>query len=210
MLGDNELRDNVELSFSGAALKWYTYKEAAGQLSAEWRDQGGPPIVPGVRTQILAQLTPVNQMQFNEAKLRDRKQGIEERTIEYYYDVLDLCRRVDPNMGEAAKLGHLWRGLKPSVLERLWSLKPGTCEEFLQEVKRYHEMTSRTRQDEWAMGVLGKEDVGQNPSTGQGGAMERMEKMFGELMGVDVVAMSNSLRRQQMSSMPNWSRTGAN
>ncbi|KZS19597.1 Uncharacterized protein APZ42_013914 [Daphnia magna] len=131
--GDNELRDHVELSFSGAALKWYTYKEAVGQLSGEWRDQGGLPVVPGVRAQILAQFTLVNRMQFNEAKLRERKQGMEERTIEYYYDVLDLCRRVNPNMGEAVKLGHLWRGLKPSVLEKLWSLKPGTCEEFLQE-----------------------------------------------------------------------------
>ncbi|KAK4013212.1 hypothetical protein OUZ56_025446 [Daphnia magna] len=123
-------------------------------------------------------------MQFNEAKLRDRKQGMEERMIDYYYRVLDLCRRVDPNMGEAVKLGHLWRGLKPSVLKKLWSLKPGTCEEFLQEVKRYQEMTSRTRQDEWTLGILGKEDAGQNSTTGQGVSvgdrMERMEKMFGE------------------------------
>ncbi|KAK4025071.1 hypothetical protein OUZ56_010574 [Daphnia magna] len=46
-------------------------------------------------------------------------------------------------MGEAVKLGHLWSGLKPSVLKNLWSLKPGTCEEFLQEVKRYQETAGR-------------------------------------------------------------------
>ncbi|KAK4013189.1 hypothetical protein OUZ56_025423 [Daphnia magna] len=139
-----------------------------------------------IRAQILAQFTLVNRMQFNEAKLRDRKQGMEERMIEYYYDVLDLCRWVDPNMGEAVKQGHLWRELKPIVLEKLWSLKPGTCEEFLQEVKRYQEMTSRTRQDEWTLEILGKEDAGQNPTTGQGVSvgdrMERMDKMFGEEM----------------------------
>lgn len=56
-------------------------------------------MVPGVRAQILAQFTPVNLVQFNEAKLKNRKQGMEERTLEYYYHVLDLCRRVEPNMG---------------------------------------------------------------------------------------------------------------
>lgn len=28
---------------------------------------------------------------------------MEEHTLEYYYDVLDLCGRVDPNMEEAVK-----------------------------------------------------------------------------------------------------------
>ncbi|KZS02379.1 Uncharacterized protein APZ42_000603, partial [Daphnia magna] len=49
--GDEELRDHVELSLSGAAQKWYSYKEATGQLAAEWEDVAGPPIVPGVKTQ---------------------------------------------------------------------------------------------------------------------------------------------------------------
>ncbi|KAK4006341.1 hypothetical protein OUZ56_011495 [Daphnia magna] len=51
--GDDELRDHVELSLSGAAPKWYSYKEAAGQLAAEWEDGVGPTIVPGVKTQLL-------------------------------------------------------------------------------------------------------------------------------------------------------------
>ncbi|KAK4037480.1 hypothetical protein OUZ56_029513 [Daphnia magna] len=46
------------------------------------------PVVPRVRAQILAQFMPL---------------GMEEHTLEYYYDVLDLCGRVDPNMEEAVK-----------------------------------------------------------------------------------------------------------
>ncbi|KZR96358.1 Uncharacterized protein APZ42_009346, partial [Daphnia magna] len=72
--GDDELRDHVELSLSGAAQKCYSYKEAAGQLAAELEDVAGPPIVPGVKTQLLEQFKPVNQNRFNEAKLRERKQ----------------------------------------------------------------------------------------------------------------------------------------
>jgi hypothetical protein len=86
--------------------------------------------------------------------LRARKQGAEETTREYYYDVLDLCRRVNPRMAEAEKLKCPWRGLKPSVIEKHWSLKPTTCDGFLEEVKRLEELTSRS--EEWALGVLGE------------------------------------------------------
>ncbi|KAK4017391.1 hypothetical protein OUZ56_032703 [Daphnia magna] len=83
---DNKLRDHVELSLSGAAQKWYSYKEAAGQRAAEWEDDAGPPIVPGVKTQLFEQFKPVNQNLFNDAKLRERKQGIEESTSRPEYD----------------------------------------------------------------------------------------------------------------------------
>ncbi|KZS10098.1 Uncharacterized protein APZ42_025516, partial [Daphnia magna] len=138
-----------------------------------------PPIVPGVKTQLLEQFKTVNQNRFNEAKLRERKQGIEESTIEYFYDILDLCRRVDPNVSKAMKLAHLWRGLKPSLLEKLWNSKPNSCDEFLQEIKRYQEMTSRARHEEWAIGVIGK----QTPTAGSE-RMDRIEKLLEGLMGL--------------------------
>ncbi|KAK4004341.1 hypothetical protein OUZ56_006079 [Daphnia magna] len=75
------------------------------------------------------------------AKVRSIKQGIEESTLEYYYDMLDLSRKVDARMVEATELAYLWQGLRPSVLEKLWSLKLTNCDEFLQEVKRFQEMT---------------------------------------------------------------------
>ncbi|KAK4013981.1 hypothetical protein OUZ56_026529 [Daphnia magna] len=93
--------------------------EATGQLATEWQDAAGPPTEQGVKTQLLEQFRPVNQNRFNETKLIDRKQKIEDSTIDYFYDILDLCRRVDPNMIEATKLVHLWRGLKPSLQEKL-------------------------------------------------------------------------------------------
>jgi hypothetical protein len=123
----------------------------------------------------------VNQDQFNERRLKERKQEPEESTIEFIYDMLDLCRKVDPNMSEAAKLSHMWRGLKPSLTEKLWSLKPASCDEFLREVRRYQEMTSRARQEDWAMGMLGK----QMPPVKED-RLERLEKMMEGLMGAIV------------------------
>jgi hypothetical protein len=57
--------------------------------------------------------------------------------VEFFYDVLDLCGKVDPNMVETVKLQHLWRGLEPSLVEKFWSMKPAETDEFLTEVKSY-------------------------------------------------------------------------
>lgn len=38
-------------------------------------------------------------------------------------------------MAETDKLRCLCRGLKPSVVEKLWSLKPTMCDGFLEDVK---------------------------------------------------------------------------
>jgi hypothetical protein len=43
------------MSLSGAAIKFFTSKDAAGQLANEWQDQAGPPVIPGVKSQILTQ-----------------------------------------------------------------------------------------------------------------------------------------------------------
>ena len=176
-----EKHAHVELSLTGAAQKWFSYKGKAGQLAADWGTAAGPPVVIGVKDQILRQFTPVNRDQFNETRLRERKQGLEESTVEFFYDLLDLCGKFDPNMAEPVKLQNLWRGLKPSLVEKFWSMKPAKTDEFLTEVKRYREMTLKTRHEEWAMGMLGN----QMPHV-ENGRLNRLEKMLERLMGRSV------------------------
>lgn len=48
----------------------------------------------------------------SEAKLRARKLAIEKSTLEYYYDVLDLCRRMDASLLEETKLSYPLVGAK--------------------------------------------------------------------------------------------------
>jgi hypothetical protein len=105
----------------------------------------------------------VNRDQFNETRLRERKQGPEESTVEFFYDVLDLCGKVDPNMAEQLKLQHLWRRIKPSLVEKFWSMKPATTDEFLTEVKRYRN-PGRNDVEIPARGI-GNGDVGQADAT---------------------------------------------
>lgn len=161
--GDNELRENFEMSLDGAALKWYSCLETAGTIPQGWQDAAGNlasgaagPIVPGLRTRFLSQFQPGDYTRFQERKLRQRKQGREEAMSDYFYDVLDLCRVVYPQMSEKQKLDHLYRGLKPSLMERLWMFKPATCDEFLVEAKRYQEATFMSDQREWALAMMGE------------------------------------------------------
>ncbi len=90
--GDAEKRAHVELSLTGAAQKWFSYKGKARQLATDWETAAGPPVIIGLKDQILRQFTPVNRDQFNETRLRERKQGPEESMVEFFYDVLDLLR----------------------------------------------------------------------------------------------------------------------
>ncbi|KZR95466.1 Uncharacterized protein APZ42_010812, partial [Daphnia magna] len=78
------------------------------------------PAVPGLRTRFLTEFQSQHYSRYQEARLRQRKQGIEESGIEYFYDVIDLCRKVDPGMTEEAKVDYLFRGLKPTLLEKIW------------------------------------------------------------------------------------------
>jgi hypothetical protein len=51
----------VEMSLSGVTLKWFTCKDAEGQLANEWKGQAGSLVIPGVNIQILTQFRPANQ-----------------------------------------------------------------------------------------------------------------------------------------------------
>ena len=61
---DAEKRAHVELSLTGVAQKWFSYKGEAAQLAADWGTAAGPPVVIGLKGQILRQFTPVNRDQF--------------------------------------------------------------------------------------------------------------------------------------------------
>ena len=51
---------------------------------------------------------------------------MEEPTTSYVYDVLDLWRLVDPTMPDPTKLEYLFRGLRPTLVEKIYPLRPRT------------------------------------------------------------------------------------
>lgn len=107
------------------------------------------PAQQGLKTKFLLEFQRENYALFQEAKLRNRDQGIEEETSKYYYDILSLCRSVNTNMSEETKLEYLYRGLKASLLEKIYPLRPQTCAEFLAKVKIYTEASMIANRKGW-------------------------------------------------------------
>ncbi|CAF4636707.1 unnamed protein product, partial [Didymodactylos carnosus] len=74
--------------------------------------------------------------QFASQRLRNRQQRSPESVIEYYTDILKLCRTVDPNMTDASKVDHLFHGLKSSFMKEVFRHAPTTSEEVLKVAKQ--------------------------------------------------------------------------
>lgn len=70
-----------------------------GAIPGEWEDTvTNGRNVQVLRSTFLSQFKPADYAGNNETKLQAIKQGLEESTIEYYFDVMDLCRKIDPRM----------------------------------------------------------------------------------------------------------------
>ncbi|CAF3344336.1 unnamed protein product [Rotaria sp. Silwood2] len=69
-------------------------------------------------------------------RLRTRQQRQDEAVIEYYTDVMKLCKLVDPNMTDVSKLDHLYHGLKSSLMKDVLREAPSTPSGFLEQARR--------------------------------------------------------------------------
>ncbi|KZS10306.1 Uncharacterized protein APZ42_025260 [Daphnia magna] len=158
--GNNEMHKNFVMYLEGTARKWYLFTNIANQ----WEDLpirpnpvAGQPDLPaaiGLRTQFLQEFQQNNFLMVQEARLRQRIQGIEEDTTTYYYDILHMCHVVDPKMTQAQQLEHLYRGLRPSLLEKIYPLRPASCSKFLELVKIHSEATMLANRRAWSEAVL--------------------------------------------------------
>ncbi|KZS07352.1 Uncharacterized protein APZ42_028912 [Daphnia magna] len=99
------------------------------------QQQAGTPAISGMRSIFIKEFLQDSYARYQERRLRKRKQGINEPAAEYYYEFINLCRWMDPNMSE--ELHHLYEGLKPTLVEKIWVLQPKTCTDFLAAVRRH-------------------------------------------------------------------------
>jgi len=153
---------NFGFYLDGAARKWYlcTTKPDHYQDTPGVPAQGGNdpvPAIPGLRSRFSTEFQEENHALFQETKLRNRVQGLEENAVDYYYDVIALCRSVDTNMTEAVKLDYLFRGLKPKLMEKLYTMRPKTCAELLNWMKIYRDAKLMSDRRTWGGAVLGSQ-----------------------------------------------------
>lgn len=68
--------------------------------------------------------------------LYNRRQASTESVQTYYFDVMRLCTRLNPDMPADERLLHLLRGLKPSIAQTIIMFNPRDCSELLEHGKR--------------------------------------------------------------------------
>lgn len=93
--------------------------------------------VEGLRTRFMRAFLSQHYSRYQEAKLRQRKQEIDESGVKCFNGIIDLCRKVDPDAGmlEEAKVDYLFQGLKPTSVEKILVTSPKTVAEFLNTEK---------------------------------------------------------------------------
>ena len=83
---------------------------------------------------------------YQEDKLNARKQAGDEDRLAFYFGVLDLCKKVDPDMPEVKKVDDLLRVIKRSLAkEHIIPYEEETCDEFNDERNFFNRYLQRTR-----------------------------------------------------------------
>jgi hypothetical protein len=155
---DDDKRLNFGIYMEGPARQWFQcltpptqWADTAAVAAAQ--GTAATPAVVGMRSVFTKEFLQDSYAGYQENKLRNRKQGANEPAAEYYYEVMNLCRLIDPNMTEAAKIHHLYQGLKRTLVEKIWVLQPKTCE-FLATIRRHTEATDIAQNQGWAVHTL--------------------------------------------------------
>ncbi|KAK4009564.1 hypothetical protein OUZ56_018698 [Daphnia magna] len=104
---NNDLARAIDVSLEGAAHKWFIGLEARNAHPEHWEDQ-------------MVQVAETDDEPAHYREVRGLK-------------TLFLMQFVAPDMDEEVRIDHLFRGLSPTLYERLYMLDIRSCEEFLEE-----------------------------------------------------------------------------
>jgi hypothetical protein len=92
-------------------------------------------------------------------KLMNRRQGNDESVQSYYYDILALCARFNPDMQEDEKILYLLRGLKPSMQQQIIMNDPKRCKDLFEQAKRAEAAASIIQQPPTITPSTSNEDI---------------------------------------------------
>ena len=164
---DADLRKFLIIHLDGPARNWYLCN--ADTIPDHWNKREGEliqgqrqPDQDGAREIFLKEFQKGTYALYQEQKLRNRMQDENECPLSYYYDVMNLCRVINPNMSERNKLDYLYQGLKRSLFTSIYTARPETCAKFLELLKLHTEAGDIARKKGMFVGVLSAEEKEEN------------------------------------------------
>jgi len=128
----NDRRLYLPMFFGADVKKWYRSEEHSSHYD-EFKKQF-----------INAFTSSVYKLKIS-TKLMNRRQGNDESTQSYYFDILTLCARFNPHMAEDEKILYLQRGLKPSIQQYVIMSAPTKCKDLFEHAKRAEAAASITQ-----------------------------------------------------------------
>jgi len=162
---DADLKKYFIIHLDGPARKWYLCKSSS--FPAAWRgteaqgvegQAGYAAAVEGTREVFLKEFQKGNFKLYQEQRLRTRVQADKESPIAYFYDVMNMCRILDPGMKESTKLDHLYRGLSRGLFKDIYVERPETCERFLELLKLHTEAGDMAKTGNIRIGMIDSEE----------------------------------------------------
>ncbi|KAK4006366.1 hypothetical protein OUZ56_011520 [Daphnia magna] len=123
----------------------------------------------GMRTVFVNEFLQGGYARYQKAILRKRKQGINEPGAEYYYEIMNLCRLVNPAMTEEE---YLFNGSRPTLVEKVWVMQPKTSADFLAVMRLHTEAAELVSQREWAVHMMATEKEREEAQTKAGEVVE--------------------------------------
>ncbi|KZS09583.1 Uncharacterized protein APZ42_026159 [Daphnia magna] len=109
-----------------------------------------------------------------------------------------MCRLVNPNMSQEHELEYLYRGLKPSLLQKIYPQKPASTADFLDLAKLHMEATMLANQKVWPQSLLA---VSKEPTLSNAGINPQPAAMTPEIVSI-LQQLNHTIKQLQLSSCP--------
>ncbi len=120
---NNDRRRFLPMYFGEDVKKWYRSEDQNSEYDE-------------FKKQFISTFTSSTHKLKISTKLMNRRQGNNESVQSYYYDILALCARLNPEMKEEEKILYLLRGLKPSMQQHVIMSDPKKCKDLFEQAKR--------------------------------------------------------------------------
>ncbi|RWS02883.1 hypothetical protein B4U79_08972, partial [Dinothrombium tinctorium] len=128
-LNDQNLARRVPRYLRDIAQNWYTITiQKQPEIGSDWNR---------LKEELLKAFS-LNEFEYKmniESKLRSRVQGENEPFRSYYYDMLKLCTRLNPDMTDDERKSRILNGLRTDLYQQIASNIPQTCDELLQKLQ---------------------------------------------------------------------------